>query len=274
MNRFSKSEVRDVLNRVEQVVIEEGDDDDLAYFTYHKQRYFRMAASLQDYHSDKELAILNMGSHYLHVSLLFQFLGYKVDSMDVVEFWDLEFVKARAKTYELNAIIDNNFETLDSMNGIENKYDIILFTEILEHITFNPIMFWKKIYNLLNDGGLIYISTPNSMCLANIVKSIARILSFRGIGIPVNAIFNTVTYGHHWKEYCSSEIKRYFKNMSDDFHVKIKLYHYKKVRIDGINAGLTALLNYLGNKIFLSEDIEAVVKVDKKGSWKLDAPKY
>ena len=274
MEHFLKSEVKEALNKVEQIVIEGGNIDDLVYFTYHKERYLRMALTLQGYQSNKELAVLNMGSHYLHVSLLFQLLGYQVDSMDVGEFWNLEFVKARAEKYKLKAIIDNDFETLNSMNGIENKYDIILFTEILEHITFNPILFWKKIYILLNNGGLIYISTPNSMCLANIVKSIARIMSFRGIGIPVNVIFNTVTYGHHWKEYSSSEIKRYFKSMSDDFLVKIKLYHYKKVNVDGINAGLTALFNYIGNFIFLSEDIEAVVKVDKKGSWKLEPPKY
>ena len=112
------------------------------------------------------------------------------------------------------------------------------------------------------------------MCLANIVKSIARIITFRGIGIPVNAIFNTVTYGHHWKEYSSSEIKRYFKNMSDDFIVKINLYHYKTVKIDNLNASLTAILNYIGNLIYLSEDIEAIVKIDKKERWKINPPKY
>lgn len=274
MTQLLKNEIIAALNKVEQIVIDEGYEDDITYFTYHKKRYLRMALSLKNHFPDKDLVVLNIGSHYLHVSLLFQFLGYKVDSLDVAEFWNLDFIKARAEKYRLKSVIDNNFETLNSLADLDNKYDIVLFTEILEHITFNPILFWKKLYKLTKNKGIIYISTPNSMCLANIVKSIARIITFRGIGIPVNAIFNTVTYGHHWKEYSSSEIKRYFKNMSDDFIVKINLYHYKTVKIDNLNASLTAILNYIGNLIYLSEDIEAIVKIDKKERWKINPPKY
>ena len=62
--------------------------------------------------------------------------------------------------------------------------------------------------------------------------------------------------------------------MSDDFIVKINLYHYKTVKIDNLNASLTAILNYIGNLIYLSEDIEAIVKIDKKERWKINPPKY
>nr|MBC7613686.1 hypothetical protein [Pseudopedobacter sp.] len=272
--RHWKKEVEEALYKVSEIVRADGDENDIDYFEFHKRRYLKMAKTLYKSESSVQELILNMGSHYLHVTLLFKFLGYQVHSMDVGEFWDLEFVKQRAKKYHLYKIIDNNFETLKSMEGSKDEYDIVLFTEILEHITFNPILFWHKIYHLLKPSGLIYISTPNSMSLLNMVRSIVRILTFRGIGIPVNEIFKTVTYGHHWKEYSSSEIKRYFKKMSDDFHVSVNKYHYKRIIITNVSSAMAAFFSFIGNLIYLSDDIEAVVKIEKKDSWKIELPKY
>ncbi|RZK05102.1 MAG: hypothetical protein EOO43_22140 [Flavobacterium sp.] len=274
MSNHSNTEVVNALEKVAKIVKQCGNENDINYFEYHKGRYLRMAQTLYKDKRPEGVSVLNMGSHYLHVSLLFKFLGYEVHSMDVSEFWELDFVKSRAEMYGLNSIIDNNFETLKSMEGINSKYDIMLFTEILEHITFNPILFWQKVYHIMKATGVIYISTPNSLCLANIIRSIARILTFRGIGLPVNEIFRTVTYGHHWKEYSSSEIQRYFARMSDDFNVTIKRYHYKKTQITSVLTALTAFLNFIGNHIFLGDDIEAMVKIEKKGSWKIEPPKY
>lgn len=274
LTKIKNSAIDIALEKVAEIVKNDGNLNDINYFEYHKGRYRKMAQTLyKDKPSDRSL-ILNMGSHYLHVSLLFKFLGHEVHSMDVSEFWELDFVKSRAEMYNLSTIVDNNFETLKSMEGIESEYDIILFTEILEHITFNPILFWQKIYHIVKPIGLIYISTPNSMSLANIVRSIIRILTFRGIGLPVNEIFRTVTYGHHWKEYSSSEIRRYFDRMSNDFKVTLKRYHYKKIKIENVQSALTVCLNFIGNHIFLGDEIEAIIKLEKKGNWKIEPPKY
>jgi len=42
------------------------------------------------------------------------------------------------------------------------KFDVIIFTEILEHLNGNPIDTLNKIYDLLKDDGVLYISTPDS----------------------------------------------------------------------------------------------------------------
>ncbi len=267
-------EIVKALAQVAEIVKADGDENDINYFEFHKDRYLKMAKTLYKGESATPSLVLNMGSHYLHATLLFKFLGYEVHSMDVSEFWNLEFVKRRAEKYALPKIVDDNFETLKSIAGATDEYDIVLFTEILEHITFNPIQFWHKIYHRLKSNGLIYISTPNSMCLLNMVRSIVRILTFRGIGIPVNEIFKTVTYGHHWKEYSSSEIKRYFNKMSDDFQVSVHQYHYKKIAINNLSSAMAVFFNFIGNLIYLSDEIEAVVKIEKKESWKLEPPNY
>ncbi len=223
----------------------------------------------------KGAVILNIGSHYLHTSLLFKFLGYEIHSVDVQVFWDLDFVSARVKEYDLIRIVDNDLESFESHQNINDRYDVVLFAEILEHITFNPVSFWKKIYNITREFGYIYISTPNSLNLYNIARTLARIFTFRGIGIPIGSIFQNVTYGHHWKEYSESEIKKYFNMLSGDFKVRTSLYHYRKTEFNGFYPALISIFSLIGNALYIfSDEIEVLVEVKKTGSWKIERPEY
>jgi SAM-dependent methyltransferase len=274
MIRPTEQEIQDAFLKVEAIVAEANNSSDTEYFNFHKKRYLRMVRSIAS-SAPIGAALLNIGSHYLHTSLLFKFVGYEVHSMDVAVFWDLDFVSNREKAYGLSRIVENDLESLKSQEGITDKYDVILFAEIMEHITFNPVNFWKRVYELLAPLGMIYISTPNSLNLYNVLRTIARILTFRGVGLPIGSIFQNVTYGHHWKEYSASEIRKYFALLSDDFHVDTRYYNYRDYSTEGLYPALMSILSFLGNAMyFLSDEIEAVVRVEKTGSWKLSAPEY
>ncbi|MES3016258.1 MAG: hypothetical protein V4721_00705 [Bacteroidota bacterium] len=273
-SKLINDEIAHALKEVEAVVKAAGNVADYQYFSFHKERYFRMARSMVSL-IPKGAAILNIGSHYLHTSLLFKFLGYEVHSMDVEVFWDLNFVNERAKTFELIKIVDNDLENFSSHDGINDKYKAIMFAEILEHITFNPVSFWKKIYAITQPGGVIYISTPNSLNLYNVVRTVARIITFRGVGIPIKSIFSNVTYGHHWKEYSASEIRKYFSLLSDDFKVSTSFYHYRVADYNGVFLAMFSIISAIGNiTYFLSDEIEAIVTVNKTSNWKIESPEY
>lgn len=53
-----------------------------------------------------------------------------------------------------------NFE-LQRVIFSKKKFDVILFTEVIEHLKFNPIPTMWKIYNLLNKNGRVFMSCPN-----------------------------------------------------------------------------------------------------------------
>jgi 2-polyprenyl-6-hydroxyphenyl methylase/3-demethylubiquinone-9 3-methyltransferase len=195
--------------------------------------------------------------------------------MDVGFFWELDFVKERGTSHGLLEIIENDLETFESHKVISDKYDVVLFAEILEHITFNPVLFWKRVYSIIKSTGIIYISTPNSLNLYNIARTLARIITFRGIGLPIGSIFANVTYGHHWKEYSAREIKQYFHKLSDDFKVNTSFYCYREANFDGISSAVFSLFSALGNALyFTSEEIEALIIVEKRGNWKVESPEY
>ena len=54
----------------------------------------------------------------------------------------------------------NNIETEDF--PWNEKFDIIIFTEVLEHLNFHPVATLKKIHQLLKPNGRLYLSTPDA----------------------------------------------------------------------------------------------------------------
>ena len=157
---LSKDKITDALQKVEQVVVASGNQNDFSYFRFHEKRFKKMAETITSICEPGSL-VLDIGSHFLHSSLLLTFLGYHVRPMDVQELWDIPLIQQRAASHGLTGIIENTLEKLTACADSRDTYDVILFTEIFEHITFNPISFWQKIHATIKDNGIIYI-TPQT----------------------------------------------------------------------------------------------------------------
>ena len=269
-------EIDNVIHEVEELVINQGISGDIKYFSYHKERYRRMASTVVR-KTAKGARVLDIGSHYLHSSMILKRLGYEVHGIDVSEFWDLDFVINRGETFGVKSIVQDDLQNLQAIELKENEYDLILFTEILEHITFNPINFWKKIYELLKEDGLIYISTPNSLSAQGMLRGMKDLITFKGIGNSLEMIFAKVTYGHHWKEYSYRELKKYHKMLNNDFTATVKFYSYQPFDKSSLVLLFWSVIRMLGNFMYVfSSDLEALVSIDKtkNSQWKLESPKY
>ena len=244
------------------------------YFDFHRERYRRFDQFLEKVVSRDTNKVLNIGSHYLHTSILLAQRGCQVDAMDVSEFWDMDFVQARGKKFGMNPIVNNDISRMEGFAGVHDQYDLVVFTEIMEHITFNPIAFWKIVYQILKPGGVIYVSTPNAFALPNYVRNLKNVLLMKSIGITVNDILSKVTYGHHWKEYSPRELRQYFQMLSPDFEVDINPYHYVTHELKSPYL-FFKLLSRIGNttKTF-ADDLEVIVRVKQKSQWAIKEPEY
>lgn len=259
-------------------ILTSGQGSEIEYFTFHKRRYERFEEFLnhqfpKDFQSEK-LKALDIGSHYLHSSMILADKGFEVDGMDVSIFWDMDFVKKRGSKFGINPIVENDLANMPGFQSFHDKYDLIVFTEIFEHITFNPIQLWKTIYQILKPGGKIYISTPNSLALANWMRNFKNLITLQSVGISVDDIISKVTYGHHWKEYSAQEIKTYFQTLSNDFQVTINPYHYKEHTLKSPYLAYKVLskLGNLTNKF--AEELEVIVELKEKKSWKKGLAEY
>ena len=262
------------LNKVREVVIKTNNSKELEYFDYHEKRFARTARSILG-SVGKGGDILDIGSHYLHTSMLLSELGYKVYAADVSEFSEISFIKERRDVFEIEGIVEDNLENFNCVNAMQDHFDVILFTEILEHITFNPIVFWNRVYNTVKNDGLIYLTTPNSFALPNFVRSFKNLISFKGVGIKVEDIFDHVTYGHHWKEFSRGEIINYFGLLSADFKVKTRLFSFHKKTKGSFRDAIWQNMILLGNALhFFAPTIEVFVRVKKEKGVLKSAPKY
>jgi 2-polyprenyl-3-methyl-5-hydroxy-6-metoxy-1,4-benzoquinol methylase len=168
--------------------------------------------------------VLDIGSHYLHQAVLLSLLGYDVVGLDVPLFTDAPFVRERADAMNVRNISSLGHQAGEFLEGCEGKFDLIICTEMLEHIAFNPVAFWRRVWQLLADGGMIYVTTPNSFRMRALLKAFYRLVTFKGLGLPIDEVLTVITYGHHWKEYSAREIREYFHRLSPDFTVETSTY--------------------------------------------------
>lgn len=267
--------VEAALDAVKRHVATAGNALDNDYFK-HRPRYDRNMRRVTEL-CPPAGRILDVGSHYLHTSAALAQMGYRVTGMDVAAFSQQPLVLSRAETFGVENVTVDNFAAGDFLPDRTDAYDLVLFSEILEHITFNPILFWNRIYNLLAPGGFIFISTPNSLTLWKMLSAIKRIMTLDGIGITVPGIFNTVTYGHHWKEYSAREVHRYFQLLSPDFSVSVTTYNY---RVGGggdwsLKSSLRKIVETTSRSLpWFREELDVAVRLNGRSSWPRETPRF
>jgi len=200
-------------------LFEEHGGTDSNYLKNHFLRFhntFRRVCSSWSYQENQ--VVVDVGAHWLHQSLFYALAGFRVEAFNLPTTFRKDRVRHLANAYGINLTVADELETGECFYGLpKNSVDIVLFTEILEHITFNPVRFWRTIYQVLKPGGRIVVTTPNYYKLAGRGYELKRFLSGYGEGLTVDAILHTHTFGHHWKEYSMREVRRYFSLLSQDF---------------------------------------------------------
>ena len=199
---------------------------DSNYLKHHFRRFqntFKRVLSTWPYAQDQ--VVVDVGAHWLHQSLLYALVGFKVEAFNLPTTFKKDRVKSLAAAHSINLTVAEELQTGECFYGLpENSVDIVLFTEILEHITFNPLRFWKTVYHVMKPGGRIVVTTPNYYSLLGRGYDLRRLLSGYGDGLSVNKILDTHTFGHHWKEYSMKEVLLYFSLLSPDFKCVKHLY--------------------------------------------------
>lgn len=118
----------------------------------------------------------------------------------------IEVAKLHAKNMKLK--INYQCTSIENLIKFKNKYDVIIALELLEHVN-NLKQFCKLITNLLNENGIIILSTINKTFLSKlfVIDMAEKILK----KIPNGT--------HHYEKFINpTEIKDIFNNYN--FHIK------------------------------------------------------
>jgi len=207
-------------------IFEKYGQTDVGYLYYHYPRFcLTQKTFYESWSLGKRYKLLDVGAHWLHQSLLYAQDGFEVTATDFPGTLSLTSVKKIAKAYNILLFPYNDLSDFLAFSQFpDNHFNIILFSEIIEHITFNPIDMWKGLYRILAPDGKIIITTPNFYYWKSRFWNFRRLIRRMGGGITVDNILNFNTYSPHWKEYSAREIKTYFQLLSSDFCVGRLVY--------------------------------------------------
>ena len=267
-----EADISDAMDRI-TAIIKQYPDNDEGYFANNVHRYkFTLGRFLESSNSGR---ILDVGCHYLHQAMLLSFLGFDVWGLDVSDFVKKESIKKRAETAKIRLCQVNNLYMLDCLDFFkDDTFDTIFFTEILEHIAFNPIPMWKEIHRVLRPRGKIIVTTPNYYYLPNRINRLKRSIKLLGGYISLEDIFANVTFGHHWKEYSVRELKRYFALLSKDFHVsKASLFNPYGYPVLSVRRTFFYILGLIFRELQKSIYVEVCLQTKESGI-QLKQPKY
>jgi 2-polyprenyl-6-hydroxyphenyl methylase/3-demethylubiquinone-9 3-methyltransferase len=193
---------------------------DMDYLRAHYQRFIRTRQLAYQSWEHQEAVVLDIGAHWLHQAVLYRQDGHRVIAADLPATSSDPQVQALASAQGIDLLSYTDLDNEDAFSAIaENSVDVVLFCEIIEHITFNPLAMWKAVYRVLRPGGKIIITTPNFYYLPSLIRTLGRLIAGRGVGIDTADILQRNTHAPHWKEFSAGELRAYFALLSPDFHV-------------------------------------------------------
>ncbi|MCL4832621.1 MAG: methyltransferase domain-containing protein [Caldilineaceae bacterium] len=148
------------------------------YFIEHKKRFYElfdhMAYFLQDFPTPRVAEIGLSGFTRLYTQFFphirFATIDRPVERYGTNASFGLEQCHA-----ENHYNIDLNHESLSPTWGTPplGVFDYIIFCEVLEHLTVNPVQLLEELLSILSPNGYLYLTTPNFFSLHHL-QQIAR----------------------------------------------------------------------------------------------------
>ena len=156
---------------------------------------------------DRPGKLLELGSNpYFMTLLLTRFRTYELslsnyfgsthpEKIGTQSIHSSKYLEERCFTYQHFNVEMDRFPYADGF------FDVVLFCEILEHLTMDPSWTLSEIHRVLKPGGYLILTTPNVLRLQNLrhlLRGKNIYDSYSGYGV----------YGRHNREYTSNELFR------------------------------------------------------------------
>jgi SAM-dependent methyltransferase len=192
-----------------EVELGEGPDQDLhrEYGRDHAERFWEAANALAILVGDRTRPrVLEIG-----ISVLTALYRRLFPSCELVtserplpdglrEFFRRQSQAAGASAHFTNDLNDPGFLT-DEQRRAMGTFDLVLLTEVLEHLTVHPVDVLRQVLQLLSPGGYLYLTTPNFFSRHHL-NEIAERMNPQHV-FPRGGNAETA---YHFRELCMSEL--------------------------------------------------------------------
>lgn len=201
------------------------------YFLIHQKRYSYLLQKISQLKLKKTAKILDVGCYPPHLLEALENYGFEV--------WGISSPHEPI-THPKVAILNIETENLPFQN---NFFDLVIFSEILEHLLHNPIPVLKELKRVLKNSGSLLITTPNVACLKNRLHLLlGQNIYFNLDQLLATTPQNLNIYHRHNRLYTMAEVAWLLKKAK--FKIKKKEYFigssFLKLSSQGLIGKLTA----------------------------------
>lgn len=198
------------------------------YFDFHKDRFNFLIEKLKENYSPGK-SFLDVGSLRGYMMIAASLIGYKAAGVDLKKFVDE--IEDLCKKYNfVNLPLDLE---KDALPFPDNSFDVIVLSEVLEHLNFHAGRVFSEMARVLKKGGIVIVTTPNLSRLNNIVKLVLN----KSINAELDQTFSDAT---HYREYTAEEIS-YLMTTAGLCNIKATFKNFKYPNL-GRNVAVSDLL--------------------------------
>jgi trans-aconitate methyltransferase len=171
------------------------------YLEYHGKRLAYAMNTISDYKQRAPVKkLLDIGPHHLTRCIIEFFPDIEVSTLG----WRFQHTERiiPAALYKEHIQYDLNDAGVTAIQSGQAPFDLIVFSETIEHLYTSPLTVLNELKKLLSPAGAVLIQTPNAATL----KSRWALLCGRN---PYELIREEKTNPGHFREYTLDELTRY-----------------------------------------------------------------
>jgi len=185
---------------LQAIVLRLSDAERKEYFNLH---YWRYVETLKEMITWSGKRVLDIGIVPGHMAMALRHLGCEVSGItDDRLLQGMNGRWAAEKIAVSRAIVDK-----EPLPFPDDSFDGVLFTEVLEHLLYDPRKLVDEIYRVMRPNGELVVSTPNVLRIENKVKVILG----RNIYPRHENFYFSDLYRRHNREYTMQELIDLFK---------------------------------------------------------------
>ena len=176
--------------------------DHIDYINVSRNRFEYIMALSKRVMSDRKIRILDVGRSFLSYLLCDYYENVMTLGLpNANKGYGHEYIPIESKTTGPKGHIVFNLNDAQFISCIDGvgEFDLIVFSEVLEHLYTAPELVFHLLKNHLSDRGIIICSTPNAVALQK------RMRFIKGIN-PFDRIRIIHTNPGHFREYTKEEI--------------------------------------------------------------------
>jgi 2-polyprenyl-3-methyl-5-hydroxy-6-metoxy-1,4-benzoquinol methylase len=111
--------------------------------------------------------LLDIGAYFGLIAGASESMGWRVSAIDASSIPDFSSTRISGRNITISDECYNG--CVDSLPYPDNRFDVIVLSEVLEHLPYSPLKMFREFRRVLKPGGVVQISTPNPAGIGKLV---------------------------------------------------------------------------------------------------------